>query len=226
MDTEAVRRHLTEARETLSEMTQLPAAATLAGDTRTQVNSLIANFNELITNQTDWRASYKKVEDNLNALIGPEDPMAAPTPTTGTAGAVGTSGTPTLDAELRAKLIELRAKLNEFERAAGGGAAAGAASAGAPASTASRPSSAASPSAAQDPSHGSPVDRAEALRHIEAIEAILNGTSAAAAPGTAGTSGTTAAPTTTSGAPLTLSRTQIEQLRTHLNELKRVVGEK
>jgi hypothetical protein len=224
VDTEAVRRHLTEARETLSEMTQLPAAATLAGDTRTQVNSLIANFNELITNQTDWRASYKKVEDNLNALIGPEDAMAPGTPATGTAGAVGTSGTPTIDAEIRAKLIELRAKLNEFERAAGGASAAGAASADA-ASAASRAPSAASPSAAQDPSHGSQIDRAEALRHLEAIEAILNGTNAAA-PGTAGTSGTTAAPTTTSGAPLTLSRSQLEQLRTHLNELKRVVGEK
>jgi hypothetical protein len=217
---------VTEARDILSQLTQLPAASTLAGDTRTQVNGLIANFNELITNQTDWRASYTKVEENLNALIGPADPASAAAAATGTAGAVGTSGTgaATLDPAVRAKLVELRAKLTEFETAMGGSAAAAAASGSA---TASAPTSAANPAGAvaTDPQATSPtgaVSSADAVRHIAAIEAILNGTSAAAT-GTAGTSGTTAAPTATAGEPLTLSRAQVEQLRTHLSELRKII---
>jgi collagen type VII alpha len=241
VDTEAARRHLTEARETLSEMTQLPAAATLTGDTRTQVNALIANFNELITNQTDWRASYKKVEDNLAALLGPEDPMAAGTgATTGTTGAVGTSGAgaATLDAEIRSKLEALRTKLNEFERAVGGAspasqpsntAATGSTSGAAGMTSGSTTGStgAAAAHQAHDPAQQTgTVDRAEAMRHIDAIEAILSGNTAAGTAGTSGTTGTSATPAATAGAPLTLSRTQIEQLRTHLNALKRVVEEK
>jgi hypothetical protein len=218
---------VTEARDILSQLTQLPAASTLAGDTRTQVNGLIANFNELITNQTDWRASYTKVEENLNALIGPEDPASAAGAATGTAGAVGTSGAAgaaTLDPAVRAKLVELRAKLTEFETAMGGAATAAATSGSA---TASAPTSAATPAgaAATDPQTASPagaVTSAEAMRHIAAIEAILNGTSAAAT-GTAGTSGTTTAPTATAGEPLTLSRAQVEQLRTHLSELRKIL---
>jgi hypothetical protein len=53
-----------------------------------------------------------------------------------------------------------------------------------------------------------------ARRHIEAIEAILNGTVAAGGgtPGTAGTSGTKL--------PTKLDRAQLEQLRVHISELK------
>src|SRR5439155_271781 len=58
VDQEAARRHMTEARNTLSQLTQLPAAAQLAGEARAQVSQLIANFNELITAQSDWRANY------------------------------------------------------------------------------------------------------------------------------------------------------------------------
>jgi len=128
VDQEGARRHLSAARGSLNQLTQLPAAAQLAGEGRTQVTQLIANFNELITTQAQWRASYDKVAANLTTLLGPastdaEATAAAPAPTAATPpapGAVGTSGTVELDPAIRAKLVELRRHLAEFEKAMGG----------------------------------------------------------------------------------------------------------
>ena len=138
VDPEAARRHLTAARDTLGQLTKLPAAAQLTGEARTQVGQLIANFNDLITTQSQWRASYAKVAANLTALLGPDaeaqqaaavppttpeaTPPAGATPPTAAPGAVGTSGTSTddLDPSLREKLVELRRNLKEFEKASGG----------------------------------------------------------------------------------------------------------
>ena len=133
VDAEAAKRHLTEARNALSQMTQLPEAGKLTGDARTQVTQLISNFNELITTQSNWPAAYAKVSANLTALLGPDTGAA---PASGTEGAVGTSGGGmTLDPPVRDKLVEMRKSLAAFERASGGGAAAarnsGCASAGA-----------------------------------------------------------------------------------------------
>jgi hypothetical protein len=138
-DPEAARSHLTAARETLNQLTKLPAAAQLTGEARNQVAQLITNFNELITSQSQWRASYAKVAANLNALIGPDAssqsaaaaPAAAPEatppagatpPATATPGAVGTSGAANVDLDpaIREKLVELRRNLKEFEKAAVG----------------------------------------------------------------------------------------------------------
>jgi hypothetical protein len=129
-DQEAARRHLLAARDALNQLTQLPAAAQLTGDTREQVSQLIANFNELITTQSQWRASYAKVTSNLTALLGPDTkgadtaaalPPAAPE-STAAPGAVGTSGVGAveMDPSIRAKLVELRRNLTEFETALGG----------------------------------------------------------------------------------------------------------
>jgi hypothetical protein len=129
VDAEAAHRHLVAARETLSQLTQLPAASQLSGEARNQVSQLITNFNELITTQSNWRASYDKVAANLTALLGPDNsteaaagappanPAAASTP-----GAVGTAGTATveLDPAIRAKLVEFRKSVNEFRKAVGG----------------------------------------------------------------------------------------------------------
>jgi hypothetical protein len=120
---EAAKAHLTAARNTLSQLTQLPAAAQLQGDARTQVSQLISNFNELITTQSDWKAAYAKLEANLDALIGPPSTSTAsltePARPTGTAGAVGTSGTAsTIDPAVRAKLEEFRNHLDQFEKVA------------------------------------------------------------------------------------------------------------
>ena len=127
VDQEAARRDLIAARDTLNQLTQLPAAAQLSGDARTQVTQLIANFNELITTESDWPASYVKVAANMTALLGPDNssPEATggvPTTPTGTTGAVGTSGmttTVTLDPAVREKLVEMRKQLNAFEKASG-----------------------------------------------------------------------------------------------------------
>jgi hypothetical protein len=128
-DADAAHSALKAAQESLTQLTQLPAAAQLTGDARTQVGQLIANFNELASAQSNWRASYAKVAANLTALLGPENgdvavPASAPAATapTGTAGAVGTSGATavSLDPGVRAKLMELRRNLVEFEKASGG----------------------------------------------------------------------------------------------------------
>ena len=133
VDQDAARRHLTAARDTLKELTQIPAAAQLTGDNRAQVTQLIANFNELITTQSQWKASYDKVAANLTALLGPAgadtaaDVAAAPTPAPAppagapAPSAVGTSGVASaqMDPAIRAKLVELRRNLTEFEKAMG-----------------------------------------------------------------------------------------------------------
>jgi hypothetical protein len=287
VDQEAAHTQMTEARNTLTQLTQLPAAAQLTGETRVQLTEVIANFNELITTTHDWPVSYAKVEANLNALLGQESTDADPAGgvATGTTGAtatavVGTSGaTPTapLDPAIRAKLIELRAHLKAYGKAAGGVPKTAAATvpavsaapdgvvttpttadpaptpavtpAAAPTPTPAvapaaaptpaavpTPALAATPTAAPAPTPAAtpapapaqataqpaqvPADKVAhdaALRHIEAIEAILNGTGAAATgtPGTAGTSGTKL--------PTKLDHTQLEQLRMHISELKLLV---
>lgn len=135
-DADGAKRALTAARDSLGEVTKLPAAQQLSGEMRTQLTQLIANFNELITTNTEWKASYAKVDANLTALMGAQTadesttaPAAATAGATGTAGAttsatgaVGTSGTTTttLDPGVKAKLTEFRARLKEFEKAANG----------------------------------------------------------------------------------------------------------
>ena len=129
VDTDAAHRHLLAARETLAQLTQLPAATQLNGEARNQVSQLITNFNELITTQANWKASYDKVSANLATLLGADSSdaaaaAAAPAATAGATpapGAVGTSGTATieLDPAIRAKLVDLRKSLNDFKKAAG-----------------------------------------------------------------------------------------------------------
>lgn len=116
--------YLTAARNALSDVTQLPAAAQLAGETRTRVQQLITNFNELIGKGADWRAPYAKVEANLSTLLGSETPA----PATATPGAVGTSGTTSdLDPAIRAKLVEFRTHLDMYKTVASAAAPAAAA---------------------------------------------------------------------------------------------------
>jgi hypothetical protein len=130
IDADGARRSLVAARESLTQLTKLPAATQLSGEARTQVGQLIANFNELISAQSNWRASYTKVAANLATLLGPDSgdaaataaaPAAAASPTA-TAGAVGTAGSTKveLDPTIREKLMELRKNLAEFEKASGG----------------------------------------------------------------------------------------------------------
>lgn len=232
-DEQAARRHLTEARNTLSAVTQLPAAAQLTGETRTQVSQLISNFNELITSQNNWRDAYAKVSANLNALIGSESSVTDPT-----AGAVGTAGDASLDPEIRTRLVELRRQLNEFEKAASGGTAAAGASAAAnpptadptapappappappagttppattpPATTppGTTPPASTAPAGAQATAGmagAQPAGNAEAMRQIAAIEALLKSED--------------------DSGGITLTKAQLEQLRTHLASLRQAIS--
>ena len=201
---EEAKRHLTAARNTLSQLTQLPAAAQLQGDARTQVSQLIANFNELITTNENWRASYDKLNANVTALVGeagaaaPEQPAPSSTP-----GAVGTTGAAAaaIDPAVRGKLVEFREHLVKFEQAAGGGASTPSA-----ASTAPNAPMDQTAAGAQRPEAATAQGQDGALRHIEAIEAILS--SRGAATGS------------------TLDQSQVEQIRMHLTELRKSVGRK
>lgn len=227
---EEAKQHLTAARNSLSELTQLPAAAQLTGDARTQVSQLITNFNELITTQSEWRASYDKVEANVNALLGPEtasgDPAQAQAqPPTGTTGAVGTTGVTAvnLDPAIKAKLVEFRAHLDKFQKAAGDGAPAPPASPDAAPAASAAPASAPTTSAPSTAEPGT-MDQESAMRHIEAIEAIVSGgaaPSSSEAGAAAGTAGTPAGAAAASG--ITLDRTKVEQIRMHLAELRKAI---
>ena len=179
VDAAAAKQHLTEARDTLKQLTAMPEAARLQGDARTQVTQLITNFNELITTQTDWRSAYAKVDANLTTLLGPETPDAA-SASTGVAGAVGTSGAGAadLDPAVRDKLTEFRTHLKAFERAAGAGTPSPGPAA-APATTAAAPpAAAAAPPAAMVPADqakiAEQVKSTEADKHLDAIAAIID----------------------------------------------------
>jgi hypothetical protein len=225
------KQHLTAARDSLSQLTQLPAAAQLQGEPRTQVSQLIMNFNELITTKENWRASYDKVAANLTSLLGPETAEAAAPPAAappaGVPGAVGTTGAgaATLDPAIRAKLVEFRTHLSQFEKAAGSEAAASSSPApsspasSSPAPAASAPTAAPStPPAEQSaatPQRSESMGQNSALGHVDAIEAILN----------ARASGSAQAPAANTGG-ITLDTAQVEQLRSHLAELRKALEKK
>jgi hypothetical protein len=129
-DEAQARQHLSEARRVLSEITQLPAAAQLQGESRTQVAQLITNFNALITAQSDWKEKYNAVEASLNTLMG-ETPGAGvagttgttsptPAPPAGTSGTTASAGKATIDPAIKTKLEEFRKHLTAFNAAAGG----------------------------------------------------------------------------------------------------------
>ena len=218
-DQQAARQRLTDARNTLSEMTQLPAASQLTGDARTQVSELISNFNELISADTNWKASYDRVTANLSTLLGPENVEPAP-PATGTPGAVGTAGTIELDPAIREKLVELRLQLREFEKVATRGATSDPAASATPAPATptpmTTPPSTTPPSSTTPPTTTPPTGapettpaaeapaqaagHAEIARHIAAIEAMLKSED--------------------DSGGITLTKTQLEQLRTHWAALK------
>src|SRR5439155_23972280 len=117
VDAAASKMHLSAARDTLSQLTSMPEAGRLQGDARAQVSQIISSFNDLITTQSDWRSAYTKVDAALTSLLGPETPDQPPA-VTGVTGAVGTAGAaaPALDPAGRAKLVEFRTHLKEFER--------------------------------------------------------------------------------------------------------------
>ena len=214
VDAAAAKQHLSAARESLSQLTSLPEASKLQGDSRTQVSELISNFNELITTQDNWRASYDKVDTNLTTLIGPDttDPSAA----SGTAGAVGTSGSSasTLDPAIRAKLVDFRTHLKAFKEAAGGSATEPR-SADTTAANPTQPTSGGatgtsgvttSPTGSMNPADqaraADQVNRVEADKHLQAISDILDQAKSGA-----------------------LTKEQTTELKKHVDELRKLIGQ-
>jgi hypothetical protein len=209
VDAQAAKQHLSEARDSLAQLTSLPEASKLQGDARTQVSQLISNFNELITTQSDWKSAYAKVSANLDMLIGPDasatgmsGTTATPPATAGTTGAAGATGPAMqIDPAIKGKLQEFRTHLKEFEQSAGGVNVPASASAsqtpGAMAPSAN-PSSTANPSNPTSPSPSSPSATSPSQTAPEPTNAPMpTGTSGTSGvPGAAGTSGTAApAPT-------------------------------
>jgi hypothetical protein len=216
-DTSASREHLTQARQSLADLTAMPQAQQLQGETRNKVSQLISQFNQLITTQGDWRSAYNEVNTTLTALLSASASTSG-SASSSTSGAVGTSGTAaapgsaTIDPALRAKLEEFRTRLEAFHTAAGGSAEG---------STGSMTSS----SSTSAPASG------DAETHIAAIERILDeasGSSASGAAASTGTSGTPASGTTGSASAgatgtVTLDRAKLEQIRMHLQQLRQSI---
>jgi hypothetical protein len=237
-DNEVTRRHLLAARNTLSELTQMPQASAITGEARTHISQLISRFNELIAATDQWREPFDGVKATLDNLLGPRDERT-PIPEPAPGEPVGTTGTVTLEPEVRAKLVEFRTHLRAFEESAGASAvpadraepvdppADRAEPVDPPATTTAAPGEIATRVSETDPTTASgststgspvadmpapaagtvggepmqaPIDN-EALRHIEAVEALL----VQQQPGGG------------------LEPDQIDEIRTHLNELRRLV---
>jgi len=251
VDQTLARKYLTDARNALSDITELPAATQLTGEPRARVQELITNFNELITKTADWRASYEKVEASLASLLASEPPPAAGTP-----GAVGTTGTtPALDPDIRAKLVEFGTHLQQYKSAASGAAPSAEPTSEAPTpepptapptEPPSEPPPATPPATTEERPDNPPVDPAvesaaqaadaarDILLHVEAVEVILGSQATAQKSATAAAGGTVVMSQTPNGSTkttitnpnVTLNDSQLDQIKTHLSEIRRLVENK
>jgi hypothetical protein len=133
---EAARQALAAARQSLAELTKLPAAQQLQGEQRTAVANFISDFNAFATAQTDWRSKYEVVDESLNRLLGAASSAAPSTstpstsapssstpstsaPSSSTDSSSAAAGTGALDPTIVAKLQEVRTHLTEFEQSSG-----------------------------------------------------------------------------------------------------------
>lgn len=251
VDQTLARKYLTDARNALSEITELPAAQQLTGEPRTRVQLLITNFNELITKTTDWRASYDKVEASLAALLATEAPAA------GTPGAVGTSGTTaSLAPEIREKLIEFGTHLEQYKSTASGEAPSAEREPEAPPAapptepppteppptepTPTEPPVTASPTTpvSEESPDNPPVDPAAAqaaesadvardiLLHVEAVEVILGAQANAQKAATDAAGGAVVTSTTPSGSTkTTITNPNVTLTPSQLDEIKTHLSE-
>ncbi|MGE5361495.1 MAG: hypothetical protein ACM3NQ_20960 [Bacteroidales bacterium] len=202
--------HLTAARQSLADMTKLPAASHLEGQARNEINQLITNFNALITSTgPDWRQAYDKVQDNLRTLLGADNagqPGEAPVGTSGSAAGV-------LDASIRAKLSDVRQQVNEFGQIAGlkpGESASAQASSSENAS--SQPTSASTGTTGNSTAVGtSGASNEQALRSVDQINAILSRVLAQPS----------MSPNQDS---VTVSRQDLQQMQQYLNQLRQSLG--
>ena len=212
---EAVRQHLSSAREALAELTKLPAASQLQGEQRQQVAKLIGDFNTFATATTDWRPKYETIDRELDQILGIGATGAtgsmSGSPSGSAAGASGSTGAST-------------------------GTSADASAAGASGTGASGTSGAAASGGAPALDATIIAKLQEVRKHldgfeeasgnptfvVEKIEKILDEASGgASAGGAVGTSGTTgSAGSSASGGSVTLTAAQLQEVRRQLESIK------
>ena len=208
-DQEAVRQHLTGAREALAELTKLPAATQLQGESRQRIAQFISDFNSFATATTDWRSKYDTVDRELDQLIGGDSgsaaagaTSAAPSPSASgsTTGSSSTTGSPSTPAD---------------PNAPAGSSAGGAVGTGGSAGTGSLdPTIVAKLREVRTHLDGFEVASGDPTFVVEKIEKILDQAGGGSASGAVGTSGSSA------GGSITLSSEQVQELRRHLDSIK------
>jgi hypothetical protein len=211
-DQEAVRQHLSSAREALAELTKLPAASQLQGEQRQQVAQLIGDFNAFATASTDWRTKYDTIDRELDQILG--------------LGATGSTGSMSGSASGSAGDASGTASAST-------GTTGDASTAGAGASGTAGAAGAAGGSAALDPTIIAKLQ--EVRKHldgfeeasgdptfvVEKIEKILDEASGgASAGGAVGTAGSTGSGASASGGSVTLTASQVQELRRQLDSIK------
>ena len=215
-------------------MTQLPAAGQLAGNPRRLVQQPISDFNAMLTINAAWRASYNKVDSTLDNLLEP----SVPAPASGTNGAVGRAA-PSLAADainpaIRAKLVEFRGHLEQFERALSEGNSVASSSGAptpaatsapasptpgpplttppaAPAAIGDRPDSPPAPTRDPRATQEFSVVARDVLLHLEAVEVILSPQAAAQKASTEAAGGAVVSTQTASGS----TRTTVNGTKRH-----------
>lgn len=208
---DAAHEHLRRARQSLADLTALPQAQQLQGETRSQVSQLISQFNTLITTEDNWQVSYSQVEQTLNALLSGSTSAPATPPATGTAGTGGAPGA--LDPAVRSKLEEFQQHLQAFYTAAAGSTSAG---------TTTGTQTTGTQIGTTSPGMSSDVET-----DIAAIERIVNealGSSSSTAPSSTSTqTGATGTSGVAASGQVTIDRAKLEQIRMHLQRIRESV---
>jgi hypothetical protein len=206
-DQEAVRQHLSAAREALAELTKLPAASQLQGDQRQQVAKLISDFNAFATATTDWRPKYDTIDTELDQILGLDGSAAASgsasgaTPAPGASGSAGASTGTTADASAGTSTTSSGAVGTSGSGGAG----------------ALDPTIMAKLQEVRKHLDGFEEASGDPTFVVEKIEKILDqAAGGASASGTAGTSGSAAS----AGGSVTLTATQVQELRRQLDSIK------
>ena len=212
-DQEAVRQHLSAAREALAELTKLPAASQLQGEQRQQVAQLISDFNTFATATTDWRPKYDTIDHELDQILGVDGSTGASSPASGSAGAAA-SGSAAPSGSAGASTG------TNADAAASGSAAGGAAGAVGTSGAGGALDASIIAKLREVRTHLDGFEEAsgDPTFVVEKIEKILDqaagGASAGGAVGTAGSSDTAA------GGSVTLTASQVQELRRQLETIK------
>ena len=210
-DQEAVRQHLSAAREALAELTKLPAAAQLQGEQRQQVAQLIGDFNAFATATTDWRPKYDTIDRELDQILGLGGSTGMSGSASGSASGTGASGSAGASTGTTADASTAGASGN----ASGAVGTSGAAAAGA-----LDPTIMAKLREVRTHLDGFEEASGDPTFVVEKIEKILDqaagGGSASSAVGTSGSTGSSGS----AGGSVTLTSEQVQELRRQLDTIK------